>query len=155
MLTFLNKAVSLDDIIDLITKKLDEGGNVTFTPKGGSMLPTLRDGKDSVVLAKPQGRLKRFDVPLYKRKNGEYVLHRIVKLNSDGSYVMCGDNQLVYEYGITDGQIIGVMTSFCRNGKIYTTQSKGYKLYVRLRHYTRFFRRCYFYVVRKLNKHRK
>ena len=70
-------------------EKLETGGLVTFNPKGTSMLPMLRDGDDTVVLSKPKGRLHLFDLPLYRRKDGSYVLHRVVNFGSDGSYTMC------------------------------------------------------------------
>ncbi|MEE1319487.1 MAG: S24/S26 family peptidase, partial [Ruminococcus sp.] len=106
----MNKEVSMDDIIGILTEKLESGGTVTFTPRGKSMLPMLRDGEDVVVLSKPQGRLHLFDVPLYRRSNGLYVLHRIVDFDADGSYVMCGDNQFEIERGINKEQIIGYVS---------------------------------------------
>lgn len=74
----LNKEVGLDDVMQIIAEKLETGGSVTFNPKGTSMLPMLRDGDDTVVLSKPKGRLHLFDLPLYRRKDGSYVLHRVV-----------------------------------------------------------------------------
>ena len=111
---FLNKEVGLDDVMQIIAEKLEAGGSVTFNPKGTSMLPMLRDGDDTVVLSKPKGRLHLFDLPLYRRKDGSYVLHRVVNFGSDGSYTMCGDNQFAVEKGITDDDVIGVVTAFYR-----------------------------------------
>ena len=113
----LNKEVGLDDVMQIIAEKLEAGGSVTFNPKGTSMLPMLRDGDDTVVLSKPKGRLHLFDLPLYRRKDGSYVLHRVVNFGSDGSYTMCGDNQFAVEKGITDDNVIGVVTAFYRKGK--------------------------------------
>ncbi len=138
----MNKEVSINDIIDIMIEKLERGGTVTFTPKGKSMMPMLRDGEDIVVLSKPKGRLRLFDVPFYKRKDGTYVLHRVVGFNSDGSYILCGDNQFAKEHGIRDEDIVAVMTGFCRNGKPYTLDSPTYALYIKLWYYTRFFRRA-------------
>ena len=108
-----SKTVRLDDIMDVMVEKLNSGGIVTFTPNGTSMLPMLRDGEDVVVLKSVQGkRLHLFDVPLYRRDNGQYVLHRVIDFTRDGSYVMCGDNQFAKEKGIRDGQIIAVMPGF-------------------------------------------
>jgi hypothetical protein len=152
MLISLNKQVSMDDIIDIICEKLETGGKVTFTPNGTSMLPMLRDGEDVVVLEKPKGRLHLFDVPLYKRENGTYVMHRVVNYDRDGSYVMCGDNQFAYEHGIQDSQIIGVMTAFYRKGKPYSVDSLAYRFYVNLWFYIKPFRRVYKFTARKTNQ---
>ena len=133
----LNKELSLDDVIEIMIEKIEAGGKVTFTPNGTSMQPMLRDGEDVVVLEKPKGRLHLFDVPLYKRDNGQYVLHRVIDFCRDGSYVLCGDNQFVKERGIRDDQIIAVMTAFYRKGKPYRTDYLRYRIYVNFWYYTR------------------
>ena len=145
----LNKEVALDSIIDIIEEKLRSGGTVTFTPSGESMLPMLRDGKDVVVLSKPRGRLRLYDVPLYRRENGQFVLHRVIDFDSDGSYVMCGDNEFRREHGIRDSQIIGVLIAFHRKGKPYRVDSLRYRLYITLMYHSRVFRRAYRFAKRK------
>lgn len=137
----LNKEVNLDDVMQIIAEKLEAGGTVTFNPRGTSMLPMLRDGDDTVVLSKPKGRLHLFDLPLYRRKDGSYVLHRIVNFGSDGSYTMCGDNQFAVEKGITDDDIVGVVTAFYRKGKPYTVNSLKYRAYLEFMFYSKPIRR--------------
>ena len=145
-----SKEVNLDDVIELMTEKLQAGGTVAFTPHGTSMLPMLRDGEDVVVLKSAEGRrLHLFDVPLYRRDNGQYVLHRVLDFCRDGSYIMCGDNQFAMEKGIRDDQIIAVMTGFFRKGRAYTTQSLFYRLYINFWYYTRPFRRAFRFGKRK------
>lgn len=152
MLISLNKEVIIDDIIDIISEKLRNGGTVTFTPKGKSMLPMLRDGEDVVVLSKPKGRLHLFDIPLYKRSNGQYVLHRIVNFDADGSYVLCGDNQFELEHGIKDSDVIGVVTAFYRKGKAYSVNSMKYRFYLNFWFYTRLFRHTFRFGMNKASK---
>ena len=148
----MSKEVAIDDVIDRMLEKLNSGGTVTFSAKGKSMLPMLRDGEDVVVLSKPDGRLHLFDIPFYKRSNGSYVLHRIVNFDADGSYVLCGDNQFVLEHGIKDSDIIGVVTAFYRKGKAYSVNSFSYRLYVNFWFYTRFFRHSYRFGTNKVSK---
>ena len=93
------------------------------------MLPMLRNNIDTVVLKKSEGRLKKYDLPLYQRKDESYVLHRVVKVNDDGTYLMRGDNQLFTEQGITDEQIVGVVIAFTRDGVEYTTKNFKYRCY--------------------------
>ncbi len=102
-------------------------GSLTYTCKGVSMLPLLRQGKDLFTIQKPKGRLKKYDVALYRR-NSDYVLHRVVEVR-ENDYVILGDNCLNKEYGITDEQIIGVMTSFVRNSKECSVDNKVYKAF--------------------------
>jgi len=111
-------------------EELDRSGYFTYTCSGVSMLPMLRQYRDLITIDKKQGRCKKFDVVLYKRNSGAYVLHRIVKV-CENDYVILGDNCLNKEYGIKDEDIIGVLRSFVRNGKEYSVCHKGYQLYVR------------------------
>ena len=139
----LNKYTTLESAYPVIVEKLEKGGTVTFMPNGTSMLPMLRNGMDIVVLKKPEGKLKKYDLPFYRRNNGSFVLHRIVAVKSDGSYVLCGDNQYKMEEGITDDQIFAVVSAFNRKGKSYTVKSLSYRVYVRFWCYSRPFRRAF------------
>ena len=138
-----SKRIEFDDVIDIMREKLDKGGTVTFTPKGTSMEPMLRDGKDIVVLAKPKGRLSMLDVALYRRDDGAYVMHRVIGVDDRGNYIFCGDNQFAKERGIRDDQIIGIMTCFIRKGTTYYANSILYKLYSNYIYRTRLIRRGY------------
>ena len=81
----------LAELMPLICEKLEEGREVTFSPHGSSMLPLLKEGRDTVTLAKPAGKLKKYDIPLYRRENGQFVLHRVVRVGD--TYTCIGDNQ--------------------------------------------------------------
>ena len=96
-------------------QEIQKSGKLIYTNVGDSMMPFIRQGRDILIISKVNGRLKRYDVPLYKRDSGQYVLHRILKVRKD-DYVICGDNRYVKEYGITDSHIIGVLTAVIRNG---------------------------------------
>ena len=100
------------------------------TTVGVSMYPMLRYRRDTIIVKPYEGRLKKYDVPLYKR-GSNYILHRIIEVRPD-SYVICGDNCIQKEYGITDKQILGVLTGFYRGSKQIDMDGFGYKLYVRV-----------------------
>ena len=107
-------------------------GRLVYTNVGDSMMPLIRQGKDLLVISpKPEGRLKKYDVPLYKRDSGQYVLHRILKVRKN-DYVICGDNRWQREYGITDRHIIGVLTSIVRDGREIKITEWKYRVYVHL-----------------------
>ena len=110
---------------------LEEDGILYHTSKGVSMRPLIREGKDILVIKKPAGRLKKYDIPLYKRDSGEYVLHRILKVR-EKDYVICGDNRWTKEYGISDRHIIGVLSAVVRNGREVPVTDWRYRLYVHL-----------------------
>lgn len=107
-------------------------GRLVYTNVGDSMMPLLRQNRDLLVVEKrPDGPCKKYDAVLYRRPNGQYVLHRIVAIRSDG-YVLCGDNRWRREYGVQDDWIFGVLTAVVRDGKEISVQSTGYRLAVRL-----------------------
>ena len=110
---------------------LEEVGYYVSTPLGKSMRPMLRDGKDNILVEKPTGRLKKFDVALYTRADGTSVLHRVVKVR-EKDYAIRGDNCDYTEYGVTDEDLIGVMTGFWRGERFVPADNRRYRLYVRL-----------------------
>ncbi len=113
--------------VKTIEQAIAEEGKFVCTTSGFSMKPLFADRRDTIIILPPEGRLKKYDVPLYRRGN-DYVLHRIVNVLPD-SYVICGDNCENYEYGITDKDVIGYLSSFYRKDKYYTVNNVFYKLY--------------------------
>ena len=114
---------------------LEEVGAYVSTPGGRSMRPMLRGDKDNILVEKPSGRLKKYDVALYTRADGTSVLHRVVRVR-ENDYAMRGDNCDYTEYGITDDDLIGVMTGFWRGDRFIPAENRRYRLYVRLNHAT-------------------
>ena len=112
-------------------EQLAKNGKLFYTNKGDSMMPLIKQDRDLLIIYPVDGRLKKYDVPLYKRDSGQYVLHRILKVRSD-DYVICGDNRWTKEYGIQDRHIIGVLTGVVRNGKEISVNNLKYRLYVHL-----------------------
>ncbi len=110
---------------------LEQNGFLAYTNVGTSMMPLLRQGKDVMEIRKkgPE-RCKKYDAVLYK--TGErYVLHRIIKVRAK-DYVIVGDHCFRKEYGITDEQILGVLTGVVRNGRHIRVTDKKYLCYVHL-----------------------
>ena len=128
----MNKQLPINELVPLFQEILDKGSNVNFKTKGTSMLPMLDDGVDTVVLTKPKGKLKKYDLPLFYFKGSKsYVLHRVIKVQKDGTYVMCGDNRDICEINVKDEDIIAVVSSFSHKGKEYSVNDFRYKLYCR------------------------
>ena len=133
---------------------LAEHGTLTYTNKGTSMLPLIREGKDLFTIRrKGSERCSKGDVVLYKRPPNHYVLHRVIAVR-ENDYVILGDNCVSYEYGIKDSDILGVMTGFTRGGREYSIESSGYRLYTFIILHTKgiriFTRRVLSWALRKL-----
>ena len=91
-------------IAECMQEAFAQGKSFSFIPYGNSMLPTIQNGKHSVTFTKC-ARPKIYDIVLYRRPSGMYVLHRIVgKLR--GGFMLCGDNENTIEYPIFQKDII-------------------------------------------------
>lgn len=112
-------------------EEIKKSGRIIYTNVGDSMMPYIKQGRDVLVISEVNGRLNKYDVPLYKRDSGQYVLHRILKVR-ENDYVICGDNRWNKEYGITDRHIIGILTGVIRDGQEIPVTSRRYRIYVHL-----------------------
>ena len=102
------------------------------------MLPMLRQGIDSVVISPTPEVLRKYDLPLYQRDDGKYILHRIVAVGE--TYTCAGDNQFVVEPGVRRDQMIALVTGFYRGESYHSVEEPLYQIYCRLWHYSRPFR---------------
>ncbi|HOP99327.1 MAG TPA: S24/S26 family peptidase [Acetivibrio clariflavus] len=124
-------STTLDTLSPIILAMLDENIDILMTVTGTSMTPMLRNKRDKVILTScDKFGLKRGDIPLYRRSNGKYVLHRIVKVN-ENTYDLCGDNQCEIEKDVPKSSVIAVVKAFERNGKMYGCNDIRYDLYWR------------------------
>ena len=125
-----------DELIPLITERLAAGYAVRYLPfRGVSMLPMLRQGKDSVELSPLPQKLEKYDLPVYRRKSGQYVMHRVVGVKDD-HYICLGDNTEAFEK-IYQSQMIGVVSAFKRGDKRVEVTSRAYRVYCRVWRLTR------------------
>ena len=109
-----------------------ERGKYVGPPAGPSMQPLLRAHRDAAVLVALTRPLKKYDVILYRRHNGRYVLHRIIGVREDG-FVLCGDAQWRKEYGVTNEMVVGVMEGFFRDETYHSCNEIFYRIYSVLR----------------------
>ncbi len=106
-------------------KELDHNNAIAFVPCGNSMWPILKNKGQSVVVYKKTERLKRYDVALYERANGVYVLHRVMEPIL-GGYVICGDSQFTLEK-VKEEQVFGVMAGFYHGADYISCSDEKYK----------------------------
>ncbi len=135
---------------------LEKQGKLVLTAEGNSMLPCIRPRRDVLVLETVKESVRPFQVVLYRRKNGAYVLHRVMEVSDDSSYVLCGDNQWQKEYGVREDQILGVLTGFYRGETFIECETNDkYKRYVKRWCSPLFPRRCVVMGMRVVRKIRK
>lgn len=112
---------------------LERDGHLAYTNKGVSMMPLLRQGKDVMIIQrKGNSRLKKLDAVLFKRagiSGINYVMHRVLRVNDDGSYWIIGDNCVTGDT-VAEDSIIGILTAVIRDGRTIPVTDPGYRLYV-------------------------
>ena len=109
--------LNMETLLPFIEEAFNRGLDFQIPITGTSMNPLLYQNRDFVKIVKPTLPLTLGDIPLYRRADGAFVLHRVVGIKEKGEYVMCGDNQFILEYGITDKNIIGIAKILVIDGK--------------------------------------
>lgn len=123
-------SVPMSALSPLMGEILASGGDVVLTVTGHSMEPMLHDRVSRVRLTAPRA-LKRGDLPLYKRADGSFVLHRVTSVDAD-SVTCCGDAQWTLERGIPHARIVAVTQAFDRrSGRWVPADSALYGAYWR------------------------
>ena len=124
--------IGLNEMWPVMEEQLNMGKSVSFTPNGNSMLPLIKPRVDTVVIKKAPDKLKKYDLPLYRREDGSFVLHRVIGVEN-GTYSICGDNQNVPEKGIRREQILAIAVGMYRNDEYIPFTGVKYWIYSRLR----------------------
>ena len=123
--------IRLSDYDSLIREVLSSGGEFRLYPHGTSMLPLLRQGRDSVSLRQLDSPIRKNDILFYQRPDGAYVLHR-VRTVTPKELTMWGDNQTAPERGVCPDWIIGRVTRIFRDGKEVSCDGSRYRRYLGL-----------------------
>lgn len=110
---------------------LAKSGHLAYTTRGVSMRLLLKQGRDVVnIRARSSERCAKYDAALFVRDNGQYVLHRILKV-LEGGYWIVGDNCVGGEF-VREEQVIGVLESVTRNGRTLSMNAPMVRFYVLL-----------------------
>lgn len=114
-----------------IQEILERDGVWISTTAGTSMWPMLRDRRDTIVVRPVEGRLRPYDVALYRRDNA-YILHRVINATANG-YRIIGDNCMAYEE-VPESDILGRLDEFWRGERHCDPRSNAWLLYARVWH---------------------
>lgn len=89
---------------------------LTVRPSGTSMLPLIRGGKDTVLVAPLRRAPKKGDILLFHRHDGKDILHRVRRFSGD-SIIMLGDGSIGEDGPIKREDILGIAVILIRDGK--------------------------------------
>ena len=92
-----------------LEEMLRRDGFLVYKTRGVSMRPLLKENRDLVTIRPFDGRLKKYDVPLYRRRGNRYTLHRIIAVR-ENDYVIRGDNTA---FTRAFGTLFTPFASFC------------------------------------------
>lgn len=125
----MNNPIHIADYDGLIREVLASGGEFRLYPHGTSMLPLIRQGRDSVALRALDRPARKNDILFYQRDDGSYILHRVREVTPDG-LTLWGDNQYRLEHGVQDHQIIGYAARIFRDDHELDCGSLTYRAYL-------------------------
>lgn len=111
-----------------IEESLATHGVYASTTRGISMEPLFRTHRDVVIIERPKGDLKKYDVALYRVKD-RYIMHRVIKVKAD-EYLIRGDNTFYTEH-VPKDKILGVLVEFNRKGKHHSVKERSFVAYSR------------------------
>ena len=120
-----DKALMMEEIRKLIS----EGKTVSLTVKGNSMNPFLVHLRDQMTLGPWKDKdIKKGTVALVKDIKGNYLIHRIIR-RDEKTVTLLGDGNSAMTETATFDNIIGIMYSITRKGKVWTSDSVVWKVY--------------------------
>lgn len=102
----------------------------TINTCGKSMWPLLRPQKDSVRIIYPNRELKIGDFVMCHKPSGRFIAHRIVWMD-DTRIETWGDNLDHSDGKCPKSEVVGIVTHVCRNGKLFSIDTKFWYNYGR------------------------
>lgn len=121
------KITESEALFPIVEETVKGGGSIKIKIAGYSMYPLVASRRDSVLLTKAD-KIKKGDVPLIKREDGTFVLHRVVGIKN-GAFKLRGDYEQKIEYPLYPEQVIAVAKGFYRKDRYIPCDSLLYKLY--------------------------
>lgn len=110
------RLLSPQELMPEYEKLLEQGAELPLTVSGGSMLPFLAPERDCVYLKALNKRPEVGDIVFYKRPNGQYVLHRLCRIEGDSLW-LAGDAQDFVEGPVDIKCAFAYVTRVRRKGK--------------------------------------
>lgn len=112
-----------------IAQQLQQEGFVLTHSMGVSMQPMLKQQTEQLLIEKPDTQPRKGDVVLFCRSSGQYVLHRVIRVEK-GHYLILGDNCYGKPEKVKLQNIIGILKGFYRgNNYIDCRTNRGYRVY--------------------------
>ncbi len=116
-------------MMEEIRTLVSEGKSVTLTVKGNSMNPFIVHLRDRMTLGPWEDEdIRKGTVALVRDSRGNYVIHRIIKRDKN-TVTLLGDGNVGFTETSTTADIIGIMKSVERKGRVWTKDSLVWRTY--------------------------
>lgn len=122
--------LSGEQLFSEVREQLSRGSRVRIPVKGGSMLPFIVEGKDTVDisgLGTDGLTLGKGDIVLARTDRG-IVLHRVIGIAPDGVLTLMGDGNLRQTESCLESDVAGVVTGIWRKGKCRDPRSTSARM---------------------------
>ncbi len=135
-----------------VANRIAEGERVRIRAKGNSMMPFIRDGKDDIILEKPNKQSFQKGRLLFVRlKDENYLLHRVKKIG-DSNILLRGDGNISILETCSHNDVIAEAIAVIRNGRSIKRGSFRWNLFRYLWPRNPFMRRVWLGILRRVNK---
>lgn len=122
--------LDMPQLIEKLRRVTATGETFPLRVMGYSMNPTLGSARDTVYLVSPTQRApKKGEIVFFVRPDGHGVLHRLIRVFPDGSFLINGDAQSWTET-IQPEQVIAVVSHFERKNRQISCDGRLYRMYV-------------------------
>lgn len=111
-----------------LAQQVLSGKPVVSLTVGDSMEPLLHDRSTRVVIRRADRPLRPGELPLYRRPNGQFIMHRIIRADADHYYTR-GDNRAGLET-VPKAWVLGVVTEIYRGDRHFAVTHPAYRAYV-------------------------
>lgn len=116
-------------LLPLMQAAFAAGGVFRLWPSGRSMLPLLREGVDSVLLAPPDS-YGVGDVLLVRAEGGAFLLHRAIAITEAG-VLLCGDALTMPEGPFPTEAVLARVLTVYREERAIAANSRAFRAYER------------------------
>lgn len=118
---------NINEVVRLMYEAFDDNLDFSFPIKGSSMQPFLY--KDDIVRLRKCHMAYPGDIVFYKHGDN-YILHRVVRVNKDGSYNIVGDHQTKCDLNVDSSMIIGVVVAYKKRNQKKYNHLKGIRYFI-------------------------
>ena len=118
---------NINEVVMLMYEAFDDNLDFSFPINGSSMQPFLYN--DDIVRLRKCHMAYPGDIVFYKHGDN-YILHRVVRVNKDGSYNIVGDHQTKCDLNVDSSMIIGVVVAYKKRNQKKYHPLKGIRYFI-------------------------